>query len=189
MNNKLRVRLASLPLLRSPLRTMGCFSQVPLLVTGLIVIVLVGWELMNSTTAYLQENIAPIAQTALAQDRIYAYRDWQSVGVRVEDGQWLSIQTEGEWSYTPDDYHGPEGHPRFMAPSFYPLQGRGGSLVGRIGERGAPFYVGKDVRMVAKRSGTLYLRINDDMLSDNEGVMEVNISVQKLDESRPISGY
>jgi hypothetical protein len=58
----------------------------------------------------------------------------------------------------------------------------GGALIGRVGESGAPFLVGKSNRMPVDRAGTLYLRINDDILSDNEGWVEVRIDVQPAAE-------
>ena len=82
----------------------------------------------------------------LLAKRIYAYRDWQSTGVRIDQGDLVEIQAEGEWLYTPDEFHGPGGHPVFPAPSFYPVSsGSGGALIGRIGENGLRFVVGKRV--------------------------------------------
>jgi hypothetical protein len=125
-----------------------------------------------------QARVMPVTQESLTQPRIYAYRDWQSVGVRVQNGDTLQIQAKGTWLYTPDEYHGPEGHARYQAPGFYPLPGvRGGALIGRIGEGGQPFYVGRHSTRWVDREGTLYLRIDDDILSDNEGYVSVEITV------------
>jgi hypothetical protein len=122
--------------------------------------------------------IRPIQHASWNPPRVYAYRDWQSVGVRVHAGDVVHIRAKGEWMYTPGDYHGPEGHPRYTAPSFYPLPGvRGGALLGRVGEDGAPFYVGRRATWPVDRDGTLYLRIDDDVLSDNEGFVTVEVSV------------
>jgi hypothetical protein len=96
----------------------------------------------------------------------------------VQDGDTLRLQAKGTWLYTPDEYHGPEGHARYRAPSFYPLPGvRGGALIGRIGEDGQPFYVGRHSTRWVEREGTLYLRIDDDILSDNEGYVSVEITI------------
>ncbi|MDE0141825.1 MAG: hypothetical protein OXI80_13445 [Caldilineaceae bacterium] len=122
----------------------------------------------------------------LLTKRIYAYRDWQSTGVRVDQGDRVEIEAEGEWLYTPDEFHGPAGHPRFPAPSFYPVSsGSGGALIGRIGETGGRFVVGEGVNMQATRHGILYLRINDDVLSDNDGYVAVRIEVTETEESQP----
>ena len=122
--------------------------------------------------------IRPVQHEMLTPPRIYAYRDWQSVGLYLHAGDTLHIRAQGNWTYTPDEFHGPEGHARYRAPSFYPLPGvRGGALIGRIGEAGEPFYVGQRTMQYVNAEGMLYLRIDDDILSDNKGFMTVEISV------------
>ncbi len=124
--------------------------------------------------------------TDFIDKRIYAYRDWQSAGVRIDQGDRVAIEAEGEWLYTPDEYHGAEGHAIFRAPSFYPLpQIAGGVLIGRIGETGQPFRVGGSADVRAQEHGILYLRINDDALSDNDGWVAVQIDVTETEESLP----
>ena len=120
----------------------------------------------------------PVSQETLITRRVYAYRDWQSLGLRVHPGEMLEVQAQGRWLYTPGEYHGPEGHARYRAPAFYPLPHvPGGCLIGRIGEEGEIFYVGKGTRVFAQEFGTLYLRINDDILYDNEGWVSVEVTV------------
>lgn len=109
---------------------------------------------------------------------IYAYRDWQGTSVQVETGDQVSIQARGEWLYTPGEWHGPQGHARYPAPSFYPIPNvAGGVLIGRIGDQGPLFVVGQGIRFAAPLDGQLYLRIDDDILSDNEGKVQVEITV------------
>ena len=56
-------------------------------------------------------------------------------------------------------------------------------MIGRIGESGAPFYVGDFRHHVAYTSddegetGKLYLRIDDDLLGDNTGYVTVRIEI------------
>jgi hypothetical protein len=126
-----------------------------------------------------------IQQTALAEKRVYAYRDWQSMGVILHNGDRFTIRAEGEWMYTPiGGYNGPEGHRTYWAPDFYPLPGgpRGGCLIGRIGEGEQPFYVGRYYASTAVSDGTLYLRINDDILGDNQGFLTIVVTVEKFEE-------
>jgi hypothetical protein len=120
-----------------------------------------------------------IDHASLNQIRIYAYRDWQSTGVRVHKDDMLTVEAEGEWTYTPGEVHGPEGHAIYRAPGFYPLPGApGGVLIGRIGEEESdPFYVGRRMRRRTEADGLLYLRIDDDILSDNEGYVTVEVEV------------
>jgi hypothetical protein len=58
---------------------------------------------------------------------------------------------------------------------------RGGVLIGRIGEEGDVLHVGRRARWRAVEEGFLYLRINDDILSDNEGYVTVEIEVKSAD--------
>ncbi|RIK37152.1 MAG: hypothetical protein DCC57_21865 [Chloroflexi bacterium] len=163
------------------------------MIRRLILIGLGGFLFLGAVYLTAVAALAPLRQESLAQLRIFAYRDWQSTGVRLENGEFVTIRARGEWLYTPGEYHGPEGHARYPAPSFYPLPHRegpyqmgpgvpGGVLIGRIGESGAPFLVGKYNRIPVSETGTLYLRINDDILSDNEGWVEVQIDVQPAEE-------
>jgi hypothetical protein len=56
-------------------------------------------------------------------------------------------------------------------------------LIGRIGEDGDPRYVGDGMRWRAQNEGMLYLRIDDDILSDNEGFVSVDVRVQAAQTS------
>lgn len=163
--------------------------------TILASLVFIGYLLANTLAGVLAANALPVAQETLHQQKIYAYRDWQSVGVQVHEDEMVDIQASGEWLYTPGDYHGPEGHPRYPAPDFYPIAGvPGGILIGKIGEAGIPFIVGQSTSVSAyewqaregiQTSGLLYLRINDDILSDNKGSVVVDVTVTKAaDEYR-----
>ena len=125
-----------------------------------------------------QEKQGQIAHSMLDDIRIYAYRDWQSTGLRIQQGDLLTLEAEGTWLYTPGEYNGPEGHRRYRAPSFYPLPSvPGGALIGRIGEDGDLRYVGDRAQWRAQSGGLLYLRIDDDILSDNEGFVTVNVQI------------
>lgn len=149
---------------------------------ALVLILLIGWSITAPAIQSLGASLAPVPQAEMAEDRIYAYRNWQSVGVRVEQGDRIGVRASGTWLYTPDEYHGPEGHARFPAPSYYPVPGAGGTLIGRIGESGPPLYVGRRAHFAAERSGLLYFRINDDLLSDNDGYVTVEVEVTPADE-------
>jgi hypothetical protein len=61
----------------------------------------------------------------------------------------------------------------------------GGLLIGRIGQNGAPFWVGKGTTVQAQEAGDLYLRINDDILSDNDGWVETQVWVETPEEESP----
>ena len=121
----------------------------------------------------------PQPQEALLVNRVYAYRGWQSTGVQLSKGDGYTIRAEGTWMYSPfAGPNGPEGHYRYRAPDFYPLPNvGGGALIGRVGEDGKPFYVGKGASGQAERNGLLYLRIDDDLLGDNAGQLTFKVTV------------
>lgn len=133
----------------------------------------------------VDHNIAApvMRQESLSQSRVYAYRDWQSVGVHLNEADRFEIRASGEWLYTPDEVHGPQGHARYPAPSFYPVPHvPGGALIGKIGEEGEPFLVGSRHMQYAYQGGRLYLRINDDRLGDNWGSVVVDVDVTPYEE-------
>ena len=125
----------------------------------------------------------PFAQNALFTHWVYAYRDWQSVGIRLEQGDSFSVRARGEWQYSPlVGRNGPDGGR--WAPDFYPLEtdrsgARGGALLGRIGDDGLPFLVGRRTSASADAPGDLNLRINDDLLGDNVGRLQIEITVTR----------
>ena len=150
-------------------------------------VMLIGYLFANSLAGILVARATPVRQEALHQERIYAYRDWQSIGVQLHANETVEIRAQGEWLYTPGEYHGPAGHPRYPAPSFYPIADvPGGVLIGKVGETGTPFVVGDyttvadylwQERGATEPGGLLYLRINDDILSDNKGAVAIQVTV------------
>ncbi|MBN1248178.1 MAG: hypothetical protein JXC32_11010 [Anaerolineae bacterium] len=142
----------------------------------------------GATVWLVRTGIGPRPQRDLTLPRIYAYRDWQSVGMQLEPGDMVHIRAQGRWLYTPGEYHGPEGHASYPAPDTYPIPGQnvaGGVLLARIGENGRPMLVGRGRTIVADQAGLLYFRINDDVLSDNEGYVAVEVSVEPYSEAEP----
>ena len=88
-----------------------------------------------------------VSQPASIKHKIYASRDWQSIGMQVHPGDKIAVRAHGAWLYTPGEYHGPQGHARYLAPSFYPAPGvPGGVLLARIGEVGQPLVVGRSLK-------------------------------------------
>ncbi|MBX3013335.1 MAG: hypothetical protein KF832_17580 [Caldilineaceae bacterium] len=168
-----------------------------LLFYGLVGTLLIsGYLLADNLARGLAVHAVPVAQETLHQQKIYAYRDWQSTGVQVHADEVIVISASGEWLYTPGEYHGPGGHPRYPAPTFYPLNGGpGGTLIGKIGVRGTPFLVGTGTTINPndqlllndlQPGDLLYLRINDDILSDNQGAVAVAVTVNRAEEG---TGY
>ena len=129
----------------------------------------------------IRRGIGPLSQEDMSAPRVYAYRDWQTVGIQLESGDIVHIRARGTWLYTPDEYHGPEGHAEYPAPDTYPISGYnvpGGVLLGRIDEEGTPFIISRGRTVVVDQPGHIYFRINDDILSDNEGFVTVEVEVE-----------
>lgn len=151
--------------------TLSVKKTLPLVLLTMVVCVI-------GTAWWLRSSVAPLSQHELSQPRIYAYRDWQSVGVQLEPGDRIYVRARGTWLYTPEEYHGPEGHHEYRAPNTYPVPSiAGGILLGRFGETGRVFPLGRGGTFTADGSGRLYFRINDDMLSDNEGYVTVEVEI------------
>lgn len=151
--------------------------------TIIVVIVALIFTCILSVILLTRQPLSLLQQSDLSRLQVYAYRDWQSLGVQVESGDMVSLRAQGEWLYTPGEYHGPEGHQSYRAPDTYPVNAvSGGVLLGRVGESGPIVVVGRGTTFVAQQSGFIYMRINDDMLSDNEGVVYIEISIKSAAE-------
>lgn len=122
--------------------------------------------------------MTPTLQEDMAQTQVFAYREWQSTGIRLQTNERAVIRAEGYWLYTPGEWHDANGHKRYPAPDFYPLTGvPGGVLLGRVGNNGYVQSIGTRGSLWANEPGMIYLRINDDILTDNEGSLQVSIEV------------
>ncbi len=110
---------------------------------------------------------------------VYAYRQWQSTGLDLAQGEQVRLRAAGQWQYSPYvGLHGPEGGGKPVTVSTYPMSNlNGGVLLGRIGEAGEPFYVGRGTTLFVTQPGRLYLRINDDLLGDNVGQLTITVDV------------
>jgi hypothetical protein len=156
--------------------------KIQLLVRLLALILLAAVALSLFAATVLRADGVPVQKANLVERRVYAYRGWQSMGIALHPGEIVTITARGKWLYSPQvGYYGPEGAPRskYPAPSYYPLpNGIGGCLIGRIGESGDPFYVGQRATIRSDTTGLLYLRINDDIVTDNDGFLTVEITVK-----------
>lgn len=142
--------------------------------------------LCAATLVLRPQEWRPHSQADLQTITIYAYRQWQSTGIDVAQGDQVSIRASGEWEYSPlVGLHGPEGGGR-PSPPQYPLSRvPGGALLGRIGDDGPIFYVGRGAVWPVQAPGRLYLRINDDLLGDNAGQLAVTVDVIPAPTAEP----
>jgi hypothetical protein len=113
--------------------------------------------------------------TAIVDSR----EDWTDAGLYVRRGETLVIDVTGTIHFSAQSpATGPEGAAGRRAPTGSPLpNGNIGALIARVG-RSAPFLVGTGSDVIrAPIDGPLYLRINDDVLTDNRGEFRVTVSV------------
>ena len=118
---------------------------------------------------------------------------WVDAGIQVHAGEPLSITATGRvvvrqsdrWGQTFEATVSPEGtflvHDGIQDQRFPLPSGNHGPapcfcLMGRIGENGQPFFVGKSKSWQASESGRLQLAINDFDPSDSEGAFHAQVS-------------
>lgn len=89
-----------------------------------------------------------------------AQRGFKSSGLKVQAGDKVIVKAEGSIVMSPwgnNSHSGPDGAANYGW--YIPNQIPGGALCARIGEKGAPFKVGRSSTFVAKTSGTLQFAI------------------------------
>jgi hypothetical protein len=100
---------------------------------------------------------------------------WTPTNIEARTGQDLWFESRGEIRWGPGRKDGPEGEGGSPRNAARPIPSRpGAALIGKIGESGDPFFIGKDSGPIQVRGrGTLFLGINDDYLLDNTGSFRV----------------
>jgi len=119
--------------------------------------------------------------TLSAEIIISAAQGWQDSQVYVPGGTELGIEViDGQWTHWKDywSYYQGEGNPGDICSSAcgVPIPDvPKGSLIGRVGNQ--IFGIGNKSVVMIQESGTLYLRMNDDVLGDNDGALTVSVFV------------
>lgn len=99
---------------------------------------------------------------------------WSETAVAIESGKTYTIIVEGTTStrggsYKQHRYYtGPEGINSLSVNNPIPNE-YSGSVIGKIGTDGVPFYVGRIFSFLSNKTGTLYLGYNDYQFGDNTG--------------------
>jgi len=136
------------------------------------------FKAIEATTTKLAGTIKVPARTAPGGE-------WLKMEITVTNGDLLSFKATGEISWDPrlprvsPDGNGTIPRRRLGRPEqFLMPDGSCGGLIGKIGEGGDPFFIGKESEIKAKRSGPLFLSINDraDYFGDNDGFFLVNLN-------------
>ncbi|MBU1231187.1 MAG: hypothetical protein KKA55_08785, partial [Proteobacteria bacterium] len=111
--------------------------------------------------------------------------DWRNSGVLVKQGVAYAITASGRWRAWPGCNWTDADGLGMYTPLCLDLGGsilRGWThqaVIARIGEQGAPFAVGRSLRLTAPEDGALYFHINEQARGtwDNEGYMDVGVSL------------
>lgn len=126
---------------------------------------------------FLEEK--PSMPTSLLVE-VHADRGWQSTGLHVQAGDFLTItQVGGSWSECPD-YGCPfrDGNGNLesgLHQSNNILSGcHHAALIGRLSAYDL-FCIGTEYAAPARQTGWLELRINDNALDDNAGILYVRV--------------
>jgi hypothetical protein len=105
-------------------------------------------------------------------------QDWTATGITVTKGQILTVSSSGQIQISPDsnDTATVDGaRSGRLAPRAAMPQIPAGALIGRIGN--TPFAIGSRTTITAPASGQLFLGINDDGFTDNQGSFQVTVNV------------
>jgi hypothetical protein len=110
------------------------------------------------------------------QISVTAREQWIDTGINVRAGQQVFFQASGEVRWGPNRRDGAAGERNSPFNAGRPLPDRpAASLIGRIGEQDV-FFIGADTMPVRVRAnGRLYLGVNDDVLTDNSGALNVKV--------------
>ena len=109
-------------------------------------------------------------KTVTVEGTNIAQRGFKSSGIRVEAGDKITVRADGNVIMSPwgsNAATGPDGAPNYGW--YVPNQIPGGALVGRIGDKGQVFKVGRQSTFVAKSAGVLQFAIGVQAEYANEG--------------------
>lgn len=131
--------------------------------------------------------------------RVLAAADeWRNSGAILKKGLKYEIKATGSWAVGPlCGSTSPDGYGIAPICNMLPTVnitggGSGSMLVGKIGEKGAPFPVGNSLELTAVEDGIIFFRINEmpGIVGDNSGSVDVTISLRdtyKKEIVRPFS--
>jgi hypothetical protein len=108
--------------------------------------------------------------------RVEANRRWTDTGLMVQPGERISFNTSGTIEFGRGMNTGPDGDKGLGGRPGYALRDMPvGGLIGRVGNS-APFAIGSTQSPITMPTGgRLFLGVNDDDYSDNNGGYDVNV--------------
>ncbi|HHT9120958.1 MAG TPA: alkaline phosphatase family protein [Candidatus Hypogeohydataceae bacterium YC41] len=147
-------------------------------------------------TSTRQESASSPGAVAQGTIKVPGNKQWTNTGIAVEADQYIHIAAEGKvekygWSYVGRNYDyevGPEGTYNYdekVKEKNFPLPAAEAgpapcyALIGKVGEEGEPFLVGRNSVIKSIQTGTLYFGINDFDASDNKGHFQAKVELFK----------
>ena len=116
--------------------------------------------------------------------RVAANQPWTSTGIRVQSGQQVMFNVQGEVQLSTSNADRATAAGGGRRAERAPLPGAlAGALIGRIGN-GAPFGIGNQAQVPMPATGELFLGINDDEVGDNSGGFVVDVRPQPVARRR-----
>ena len=110
---------------------------------------------------------------------------WADSGIMIEPGKVVRFTASGEFSddqTRPNQLFTADGADRDPVQDVHHrdpyLQFPHAGLIGKIGADGAPFYIGRALRINDPQSGNIFLSVNDFMFTDNLGTLEVRVDIE-----------
>jgi hypothetical protein len=133
-------------------------------------------ETVATATSGQSGVAAPAGGTTIT---VNGNQPWTPTGITVRKGDRLSLSSTGEVQLSADtnDVATPDGarSGRYAARARMPRT-IAGALIGRIGPNGQPFGIGTQTLIPAPGAGQLFLGVNDDVFTDNQGSFQVTIA-------------
>ncbi|HUS63932.1 MAG TPA: hypothetical protein VMZ28_05275 [Kofleriaceae bacterium] len=138
----------------------------------------------NNKGAFTVHLRAPIAVEVIDERSAAVPADagWVDTGVDVTTDDLLAISADGAVDDNTSDeiVRDATGIPGSAGHDFNRVVcGNHAALVGKIGNDGAPFYVGADLSRLAPATGRLFLAINDSDTANNGGKLNASILVAR----------
>ena len=128
------------------------------------------------TTGVATSGLAPATGSGIV---VSPKQAWTATGITVRKGDVYSFNATGEVQLSNDaaDVANAYGAKSQRKAAGAPLPNTfAGALIGRIGSNGQPFPIGTGVTITMPAAGQLFVGINDDTYTDNQGEMRVDIT-------------
>jgi hypothetical protein len=122
--------------------------------------------------------VATTGDNGVTTVTVQGNEDWTSTNLDVRRGEILTITSSGQVRFSPqpnDTAQAAGAGRQRMGPNAPLPNAPKGALLGRI-DQGTPFLIGAQRQVRMPEDGTLYLGVNDDMVSDNDGSLQVTIT-------------